>query len=83
LEAASKRIPCIVSNVAPYNVDKDCPILLVNSQKDWFTHLNYLINNPSARVELGNRLYEWAKEKYSLEKINERRRDAFSSICQA
>jgi len=81
LEAASKRVPCIVSNVQPYNVEKDCPVLWVNSQKDWFTHLNYLINNPSARVELGNRLYEWAKEKYSIEKINEGRRAAFKSIC--
>lgn len=82
LEAASKRIPCIVSNVAPYNLDKDCPVLWVNSQKDWFNHLNYLILNPNARVELGNKLYEWAKEKYSIEKINTRRRKAFESVCR-
>lgn len=83
LEAASKRIPVIVSNVAPYNNDADAPVLWVNSQKDWFTHMNYLINNPDARADLGNKLYEWAKEKYNLEKINERRREVFAGVCKA
>jgi glycosyltransferase involved in cell wall biosynthesis len=82
LEAASKRIPVIVSNVAPYNQDKDAPVLWVNNQKDWFSHLNYLINNPDAREYLGNKLYEWAKHKYNLADINRRRFEAFSSICE-
>lgn len=80
LEAASKRIPCIVSNVAPYNQDKDVPVLWVNSQKDWFSHLSYLILNPDARQELGNKLYEWAKKNYNLEDINKRRHAAFASL---
>lgn len=83
LEAACKRIPVIVSNVAPYNQDPEAPVLWVNSQKDWFTHLNYLINNPIERQELGNKLYEWAKSKYSLDRVNERRREAFASLCEA
>jgi hypothetical protein len=83
LEAACKRVPCIVSDVAPYNVDKDAPVLWVRSQKDWFEHLNYLILNPDARLELGNKLYEWAKTKYNLAEINERRFTAFSSLCEA
>ena len=83
LEAASKRIPCIVSNVAPYNQDPDCPVLWVNSQKDWNIHLNYLILNPDARREMGNNLYEWAKKHYSIEAVNDRRRSAFTDICKA
>lgn len=83
LEAASRRIPVIVSNVEPYSRDQDAPVLWVNTQKDWFNHLNYLINNPAAREEYGNNLYEWAKQKYSIEKINEGRFSAFSSICEA
>ena len=83
LEAAAKRLPVIVSNVEPYSLDKDAPVLWVNSQKDWFEHLKYLILNPDARVELGNKLYEWAKEKYSLETVNERRFAAFSDLCKA
>ncbi len=82
LEAASKKIPCIVSNVAPYNLDSDCPVRWVNTQKDWFYHLNELILNSKARVEEGQKLYEWAKEKYSLERINEQRFAAFADLCK-
>lgn len=83
LEAASKRIPCIVSNVSPYNLDSDAPVLWVNNQRDWFEHLNYLILNPIARQELGNKLYEWAKKKYSIETVNIGRRIAFAHLCSA
>jgi len=83
LEAASKRIPCIVSNVAPYNQDSDCPVRWVNTQKDWFLHLNELILNPKLRETEGNKLYDWAKEKYSIEVANAKRFAAFSSICKA
>ena len=48
LEAATKKIPCIVSNVAPYSKDKDCPVLWVNTPDDWMKHLKFLINNPNA-----------------------------------
>jgi glycosyltransferase involved in cell wall biosynthesis len=81
LEAASKRIPCIVSNVLPYSYDSDAPVFWVNSQKDWFSHLNYLILNPEARADAGNKLYEWAKAKYNLADINTRRRAAFENLC--
>ena len=81
LEAASKRIPCVVSNVRPYNTDADAPVFWVNSQKDWFSHLNYLILNPKARLDAGNKLYEWAKSKYNIADVNDRRRKAFADLC--
>ena len=83
LEAASKKIPCIVSAVEPYINDKDAPVLWVEKQSDWFTHLNYLINNPTARIELGERLHEWAIKKYNLTTINETRRQTFSDLIKA
>lgn len=82
LEAASKKIPCVVSNVLPYSADIDAPVFWVNSQKDWFSHLNYLILNPDARAEAGNKLYEWAKSKYNIADINIRRREAFANLCK-
>lgn len=82
LEAASKRIPCIVSNVEPYAKDTDAPVLFVNNQKDWFKHLQYLINNPLERERLGNELYEWAKTKYNYKEIGKARREAFGSILK-
>ena len=83
LEAASKRIPVIVSNVAPYNHDPDMPVLWVNSQKDWFSHLNYLILNADARAEYGNKIYDWANKKYNIKEVNQRRFVAFSDLCKA
>ena len=83
LEAAAKRIPCVVSNVAPYNFDADCPVFWVNSQKDWFTHLSYLINNKAEREAAGEALYQWALANYNLKDINEKRFNAFESICGA
>lgn len=83
LEAAAKKIPCIVSNVAPYNRDKDAPVLWVNSQKDWFEHLKLLINDEAARKEYGEKLYEWAVGKYNLADVNKRRAELFKGICAA
>lgn len=80
LEAATKRLPVIVSNVAPYNVDSDAPVLWVNKQTDWTEHLNFLINNAGARAEYGQRLYEWAKEKFDLTEINKTRRSAYAGL---
>lgn len=83
LEAAAKKIPVIVSHVEPYSLDQDAPILWVKNQTDWLKHINYLVNNKSAREDYGEKLYEWAKEKYNLTEINQRRRQAFSDLIGA
>ena len=83
LEAAAKKIPVIVSKVEPYSNDADAPVLWVEKQSDWFTHLNYLINNKQAREDYGQKLYEWAKTKYSIDAINNTRFDAFTSLCKS
>lgn len=80
LEAASKRIPCIVSNVEPYSIDKEAPVLFVNNQRDWIKHITFLINNPAQRERMGNELYEWAKTKYNYKEIGQARREAFGSL---
>jgi glycosyltransferase involved in cell wall biosynthesis len=80
LEAAAKRLPVICSNVAPYNMDVDAPVLWVNNQKDWFRYINLLTNNPSLRENLGNELYAWASKRYNFQEINQQRYDAYKSI---
>ena len=80
LEAAAKRLPVICSNVAPYNMDVDAPVLWVNNQKDWFRYINLLTNNPSLRENLGNELYAWATKRYNFQEINQQRYDAYKSI---
>jgi len=83
LEAAAKRLPVICSNVAPYNIDYDAPVLWVNKQSDWFNYINLLVNNPNLREQLGNALYEWAKTKYNFTEVNDSRRQAYSDLCKA
>ena len=83
LEAATKKIPVIVSAVEPYINDPDAPVFFVRKQTDWFKHLNYLINDEQARKESGEALYQWAVKKYNLSNINNDRRKAFSDIIKA
>jgi glycosyltransferase involved in cell wall biosynthesis len=83
LEAAGKKIPVIVSNVEPYSVDSDAPVLWVNSKKDWYLHTKYLTLNPNARIELGQQLYEWAEKKYNFDYINAERRALYASVIEA
>jgi glycosyltransferase involved in cell wall biosynthesis len=83
LEAAAKKMPVVCQNVEPYSRDSEAPILWVNSQKDWFEHIKYLILNENARKDYGEKLYEWAKEKYNYSEINKKRRELFATICGA
>jgi glycosyltransferase involved in cell wall biosynthesis len=86
LEAASKKIPCIVSKVEPYyngEQDNDMPVLWVNYQSDWYKLMNYLINNKSAREDYGEKLYEWAKERYDIRDTNVGRREAFADLIKS
>lgn len=82
LEAAAKKIPCIVSWVPPYRDDEDAPVLWVKEPKDWIVHMNYLANNRYKAKELGQRLYEWAVKKYNLLDWNKKRFEMYSSICE-
>ena len=83
LEAASKYMPCIVSNVEPYSRDKDAPVLWVNNQKDWNKHIMTLVKDKNLRDEYGKRLYQWAKEKYNHQEINSIRAAAFRDLIKA
>ena len=82
LEAASKGIPCIVSNVEPYKRDADAPVLWVNKQSDWFDHLKLLINNKNLMHEYGEKLKAWAAERYNLKTINATRRELFAGVVR-
>lgn len=83
LEAASKGLPVICSNVRPYNLDTDAPILWVNSQPDWYKHIKFLLNNKNAREDYGQKTKEWAARKYNFFEINDNRRWAFEKIAGA
>ncbi|MFW5847911.1 MAG: glycosyltransferase [bacterium] len=78
VEAMSRKIPVICSDMPPYNVDgihmKNS--LLVenkkNSWKDWAKSIKKLIKEPNLREDLGNQLYEDFKDKYDLAKVTKK-----------
>ncbi len=74
LEAAAMRIPCLVSDVQPY--EEFCALggdtlkwLLCSTHKHWKDKLKVLINEPELRDEIGNKMYEVASAFYNMEKV--------------
>lgn len=76
LEAASREIPVIASNVPPYD---NCPIIPINSQTDWFKEIKKVTLDSIYRQEKGKELSEWATLNFSLRKINEKRKQLFDA----
>jgi hypothetical protein len=70
LETASKRNPAIVSNVHPY---KDMPVCYVNNQRDWYYWIKLLVNDEAARIEYGQKLFEYCNANFNLHTINNKR----------
>ena len=70
LETASKRNPAIVSNVHPY---KDMPLCYVNNQKDWYYWIKLLTFDDAARIEYGQKLFEYCDREFNFEAINNKR----------
>ncbi len=82
LESAAKSIPCIVSDVEPYNLDSDAPILWVRNQTDWYKHIMALVKDKNLREDYGKKLYQWAEEKYNHARINAIRQSAFADLIK-
>jgi hypothetical protein len=70
LETASKRNPAIVSNVHPY---KNMPVCYVNNQKDWYYWIKLLTFDDAARIEYGQKLFEYCDRVYNFDAINNKR----------
>jgi len=78
LEAATKKIPVIVSNVDPY---KNCPYAVKSDkQTDWYKNLKKLANDAIYRKEMGEANYEWCAENFHLDKINKLREQLYRSL---
>lgn len=78
LEAACKKIPVIASCVKPYS---DCLYIHpVKSQTDWFTGIKKLASDPIYRQELGQANHEWCVKHFSLNNVNETRKQLYESI---
>jgi glycosyltransferase involved in cell wall biosynthesis len=94
IEAGFHKKAIIASDVDPYTLDLTSAVdngvlnnkgnaLLVNpkrNHKDWAKHMKRLIENPNMIEDLGNRLYETVKDKYSLKNVCNDRVQFFKTI---
>jgi glycosyltransferase involved in cell wall biosynthesis len=96
IEAGFHKKALIASNVNPYTLDLVSAVnegkfndkgnaLLVGenkNHKDWAKHMKRLIENPNMIQDLGERLYETVKDKYSLKNVCKERVEFFKSIIK-
>ena len=94
IEAGFHKKPIIASETMPYTIDlktaykegkllDDGNALLVHENKNhklWSKYMKLLIDNPNMVEDLGNRLYETVKDKYSLVTVSKNRTEFFKSI---
>lgn len=97
IESGFFKKALIASETDPYTIDLVSAIefggkinpkgnaLLVDpnkNHKQWFQHMKRLVENPNMIEDLGNKLYETVKDKYSLKKVTEDRAQFFKSIIK-
>lgn len=94
IESGFHKKALIASDVEPYTLDlvnaydngkfnDNGNALLVSPKKNhkqWFQHMKRLIENPNMIEDMGNRLYETVKDKYSLVNVSKDRTQFFKSI---
>lgn len=95
IEAGFHKKALIASDTQPYNLDLIGAIeyggkfndkgncLLVSTSKNhkqWFQHMKRLVDNPNMIEDLGNKLYETVKDRYSLKNVSKNRTEFFKSI---
>jgi glycosyltransferase involved in cell wall biosynthesis len=94
IEAGFHKKALIASQVRPFTLDLVSAVdqgtfndkgnsLLVppsKNHKEWAKHMKRLIDNPNMIEDLGNRLYETVKDKYSLKNVSKDRVEFFKTI---
>jgi len=71
LEASMFEIPVIAQSFpdgkSPYEIDPEDAKHLILASNDWIEKIEYLIENPDARKELGKKAKQYVLEKYDIE----------------
>lgn len=95
IEAGFHKKALIASETLPYTLDLVSAVefgggtnnkgnsLLVSpskNHKQWAQHMKRLVENPNMIEDLGNKLYETVKDKYSLRNVTQQRIQFFKSI---
>jgi glycosyltransferase involved in cell wall biosynthesis len=66
LEAAAKRLPVVVPRVHPYLDFPEDIVCYVDSQGDWYRHMNRLVRDPEERKARGQMLHDYCRANYDV-----------------
>mgnify|MGYP003635841615 FL=1 len=57
-------------------------LLVSDNKKGWYKEIKKVIEDKDLREELANNLHEWVMERYTLEKVTEKRMEIYQEILQ-
>lgn len=81
LEAASRKVPIICSNVPPYSDLRPAEgIMYVEHQDDWIKYIRKSIKESQWVKDMGELMANWVWEEYSLSRWNEVRKQLYSNL---
>ena len=82
VEAGAKGKAVIATNICTYNnVLNDSNSILINHDKEWYSAINKLNDNPNLRIDLANKLHEDIKKDYDIKVVNEKRKQIIENVC--
>ena len=79
LEAGCKYAPVITSDTPPYS-DEPFDFFKGSNAKTWYEAMKIYAKNPTKAKEDGQALGEYVREKYTLSKVNEYRKQLFENL---
>lgn len=89
IEAMTRKLPIICSDVVPYNVDgidgHNCFLIKnkKNQEKDWAKAIKKLILDKNLRIDIGQNLYDSFFDKYNLVNVTKKRAELYEMIFKS
>jgi len=84
IESGVHKCPVIASKNLPYTLDvidgKNGFLIDTYNKSQWYDKMKFFVDNPNAVIDMGESLHELVMEKYTLEKVNEKRIQFLKSI---
>jgi len=84
IEAGIYKCPIIASNYGPYTIDIEDGVdgFLIDESKPnmWYEKMKWFHENPSAIIDMGEKLYEKVVDRYEMDVVNNKRREMYKKI---
>ncbi|NEQ97179.1 MAG: glycosyltransferase [Cyanothece sp. SIO2G6] len=84
-EAATFKVPCVVSNTTTYLeiIKQEEDGLIASNPDEWFEHLDSLVKNPILRKRIGESAHRRVMQKYSISVMADNFRDIIERIVES